>query len=160
LFAATFPSLKAGKFSILKTPMSFMLLKGSRSQWLSGKPLGPLSTRAYHSSQGPHLGASAALASKPSNDDSSSSGGSGRNRGRKSNTTNQRPHKNKSTSDLLNSYLVFKLCGVSPLVSATPTLIETAKKLNLTKPLYCGIKNTFFKHFCGESVLLLMEPFR
>jgi hypothetical protein len=20
----------------------------------------------------------------------------------------------------------------------------------LTKPLYCGIKNTFFKHFCGE----------
>lgn len=69
-----------------------------------------------------------------------------------------RPHKSKSTVDLLNSYLVFQLCSVSPLVSATPTIISLAQRLKLSTPLYCGIKSTFFKHFCGGENLKEVAP--
>lgn len=71
------------------------------------------------------------------------------------NSNSNRPFKDKKTSDLINSYMVFKLCGISPLVSATPTLIETAKKLRLSGPVYAGIKNTFFKHFCGKTTFFI-----
>lgn len=60
-----------------------------------------------------------------------------------------RPFKNKSTLELVNSLLVFRLCTIKPLVAATPSIIKTAERLALTYPLYTGIKATFFKHFCG-----------
>lgn len=147
---------------LLKTTsrsLAYLLQSSSSSGLLSLGPIRTSYASYYHSSHGPQLGASAALASKP---DPTSSGG--KHRGRGGSAQSQRPHKNKPTRDLLNSYLVFKLCGVTPLVSATPTLIETARKLNLTKPLYCGIKNTFFKHFCGgenlEEVAPTIEQFK
>lgn len=69
-----------------------------------------------------------------------------------------RPYQKKSTMQLLNSYMVFQLCKINPLVSSTPFLIESSHKLGVSKPFYSLIKATFFRHFCGGENLKEVIP--
>ncbi|KAJ3271167.1 inositol polyphosphate 5-phosphatase [Terramyces sp. JEL0728] len=67
--------------------------------------------------------------------------------------TINRPYKNKSTVDLLNSLAVMKLSKIKPLVSAFPTFI------NLNNPaINCMIKNTLFQVFCGGETIKQTIP--
>lgn len=63
-----------------------------------------------------------------------------------------RPHEDRSTLDLINSYAVFKLCTIPVVVETTPTIIEFMEKIGLSWPMYAIIKRTFFRHFCGKKV--------
>ncbi|KAJ3417232.1 hypothetical protein HDV05_006438 [Chytridiales sp. JEL 0842] len=75
-----------------------------------------------------------------------------------------RPYRDKSTFDLLNSYAVFKLCGVKPLVDYSEEIFEIADKLRVTPLVHGVVKNTFFRHFCGgeniKEVLPTMAAFQ
>ena len=62
----------------------------------------------------------------------------------------QRPYRNNSVPELLNSYSVFSMCGIKPLVSSVPTLIKLSKSTKTDPLLYFVVKNTFFRHFCGN----------
>ncbi|KAI9209070.1 FAD-linked oxidoreductase-like protein [Polychytrium aggregatum] len=77
---------------------------------------------------------------------------------------NARPYKDKSTIDLINSMMVFRLCTVPKIAEISAPILDTAQKANVHAPIYWGIKNTFFKHFCGgeniEEVLPTMEKFK
>ncbi|KAF9187548.1 hypothetical protein BGZ50_001895 [Haplosporangium sp. Z 11] len=55
----------------------------------------------------------------------------------------------KSTSDLLLSMLVYKLCTLDLLVEMAPKLISLAEAMHLTAPVYWVVRKTFFAHFCG-----------
>ncbi|KAF8940898.1 FAD-linked oxidoreductase-like protein [Dissophora ornata] len=55
----------------------------------------------------------------------------------------------KSTSDLMLSMLVYKLCTIGLLVDLAPKLISLAEMMHLTPPVYWIIRRTFFAQFCG-----------
>ncbi|KAF9927833.1 hypothetical protein FBU30_002836 [Linnemannia zychae] len=55
----------------------------------------------------------------------------------------------KSTSDLLLSMLVYKLCTFSLLVDLAPKIIHLAEMVHLTPPVYWAVRKTFFAQFCG-----------
>ncbi|KAF9899519.1 hypothetical protein EC991_008778 [Linnemannia zychae] len=55
----------------------------------------------------------------------------------------------KSTSDLLRSMLVYKLCTFSLLVDLAPKIIHLAEMVHLTPPVYWVVRKTFFAQFCG-----------
>ncbi|KAK3846170.1 MAG: FAD-linked oxidoreductase-like protein [Linnemannia gamsii] len=55
----------------------------------------------------------------------------------------------KSTSDLLLSMLVYKLCTFSLLVDLAPKIIHLAEMVHLTPPVYWVVRKTFFAQFCG-----------
>ncbi|KAF9363315.1 hypothetical protein BGX34_004421 [Mortierella sp. NVP85] len=55
----------------------------------------------------------------------------------------------KSTSELLLSMLVYKMCTIRLLVEMSPKLISLAEMLHLTPPVYWFIRKTFFAQFCG-----------
>ncbi|KAG0211499.1 hypothetical protein BGX33_004278, partial [Mortierella sp. NVP41] len=55
----------------------------------------------------------------------------------------------KSTSDLLLSMLVYKLCTFSLLVDLAPKIIHLAEMAHLTSPVYWVVRKTFFAQFCG-----------
>ncbi|KAI8891595.1 hypothetical protein BC833DRAFT_17385 [Globomyces pollinis-pini] len=61
-----------------------------------------------------------------------------------------RPYKNESTLNLINSLTVFQLCAVPPLVKHFPNFVKLAKATGTTPILNGVVKNTFFKHFCGN----------
>ncbi|KAJ3256465.1 hypothetical protein HK103_005463 [Boothiomyces macroporosus] len=69
------------------------------------------------------------------------------------NLASARPYKNESTLNLINSWAVFKLSGIRPLVNAFPTLVNIAKKTGTAPIMNAIIKQTFFKHFCGGENL-------
>ncbi|KNC98955.1 proline dehydrogenase [Spizellomyces punctatus DAOM BR117] len=69
-----------------------------------------------------------------------------------------RPYKTRSTAELLNSLLVFQLCAMPKIVEASPTILEWAEKMKLTRPVYAVIKQTFFRHFCGGEDLAEVVP--
>src|SRR6476469_331700 len=69
-----------------------------------------------------------------------------------------RPHAHKPLNDLINSYLVFQLCRFPLLIQSSMAIISTFEKLGLSRPLYWGIKSTFFKHFCGGENLKEVVP--
>ena len=62
----------------------------------------------------------------------------------------QRPYKSNKISELINSYTVLTLCGVSPLVNSVPSMVNLSKATRTDSLFYCAVKQTFFKHFCGE----------
>jgi hypothetical protein len=68
---------------------------------------------------------------------------------RGSHSANQRPHADKSISELINSLAVFRICTLTPLVNRSPQLLELSRSLGLSSPVHAAIKSTFFKHFCG-----------
>ncbi|KAG0300289.1 hypothetical protein BGZ97_003304, partial [Linnemannia gamsii] len=55
----------------------------------------------------------------------------------------------KSTSELMLSMLVYKLCTFSLLVDMAPRLISLAEMVHLTPPVYWFVRKTFFAQFCG-----------
>ncbi|KAI1319221.1 hypothetical protein EDD11_004615 [Mortierella claussenii] len=55
----------------------------------------------------------------------------------------------KSTSDLMLSMLVYKLCTFSLLVDLAPSLISLAEMVHMTPPVYWFVRKTFFAQFCG-----------
>ncbi|KAI8360062.1 FAD-linked oxidoreductase-like protein [Mortierella sp. GBAus27b] len=55
----------------------------------------------------------------------------------------------KSTSELLLSMLVYKMCTIQLLVELSPKLISLAEMLHLTPPVYWFVRKTFFAQFCG-----------
>ncbi|KAF9941213.1 hypothetical protein BGZ65_004783, partial [Modicella reniformis] len=55
----------------------------------------------------------------------------------------------KSTSELLLSMLVYKMCTIRLLVEMSPKLISLAEMLHLTPPVYWFVRKTFFAQFCG-----------
>jgi len=55
----------------------------------------------------------------------------------------------KSTSDLLLSMLVYKLCTFSLLVDLAPKITHLAEMVHLTPPVYWVVRKTFFAQFCG-----------
>ncbi|KAF9090210.1 hypothetical protein BGX23_006161 [Mortierella sp. AD031] len=55
----------------------------------------------------------------------------------------------KSTSELMLSMLVYKLCTFSLLVDLAPRLISLAEMVHLTPPVYWFVRKTFFAQFCG-----------
>ncbi|KAF9151060.1 hypothetical protein BG015_007128, partial [Linnemannia schmuckeri] len=55
----------------------------------------------------------------------------------------------KSTSELLLSMMVYKLCTFSLLVDLAPRLISLAEMVHLTPPVYWFVRKTFFAQFCG-----------
>ncbi|KAF9347767.1 hypothetical protein BGX26_000779 [Mortierella sp. AD094] len=55
----------------------------------------------------------------------------------------------KSTTDLMLSMLVYKLCTFGLLVDLAPNLISLAESMHLSPPVYWFIRNTFFAQFCG-----------
>ncbi|KAF9109031.1 hypothetical protein BGX27_008068 [Mortierella sp. AM989] len=55
----------------------------------------------------------------------------------------------KSTSDLLLSMLVYKMCTFSLLVRLAPKLIELAEMMHLSPVAYWVVRKTFFAQFCG-----------
>jgi proline dehydrogenase len=73
-------------------------------------------------------------------------------------------YRNKSTPELLLSFLIFKLCTFTPLVNVMPTVISTCETLHLTKPLFWVIKKTVFRQFCGgeneEEVIPVMQQLK
>ncbi|KAI9352688.1 FAD-linked oxidoreductase-like protein [Obelidium mucronatum] len=69
-----------------------------------------------------------------------------------------RPYKDKSTLELLNSYTVFKLCEFPPLVSMAPTVINIAERTGTKFLMNYGVKQTFFKHFCGGETISEVLP--
>ncbi|EGG16461.1 hypothetical protein DFA_08999 [Cavenderia fasciculata] len=58
-----------------------------------------------------------------------------------------------SSSDLLFSYFILKLCTIPFLSENGSHMIELAQKYGLTKPMYWIVKQTFFKHFCAGEVI-------
>ncbi|KAI8586691.1 FAD-linked oxidoreductase-like protein [Geranomyces variabilis] len=75
-----------------------------------------------------------------------------------------RPYENRTTAELINSLLVFRLCGMPWLVKSSGDLLELAEKLRLDPIAYAVVKRTFFKHFCGgenlEEVVPTMQTFK
>ncbi|KAJ3175385.1 hypothetical protein HDU87_006205 [Geranomyces variabilis] len=75
-----------------------------------------------------------------------------------------RPYENRTTAELMNSLLVFRLCGMPWLVKSSGDLLELAEKLRLDPIAYAVVKRTFFKHFCGgenlEEVVPTMQTFK
>ncbi|KAI8823586.1 FAD-linked oxidoreductase-like protein [Fimicolochytrium jonesii] len=69
-----------------------------------------------------------------------------------------RPYANRTTAELINSLLVFQLCGMPRLVEASPTILEWTEKMKLHGIAYAIIKRTFFKHFCGGEDLKEVVP--
>jgi len=64
-----------------------------------------------------------------------------------------KPHVSKSTFEVMNSYMVFKLCKIPGLISISPILISYMNKMGLGRAMDMIIKHTIFRHFCGgESV--------
>jgi proline dehydrogenase len=58
----------------------------------------------------------------------------------------------KSTSELIFSLLILKLCSIDLLTKYGPPLLEFADKIHCGAPIYWIIKKTFFKQFCaGEN---------
>ena len=55
----------------------------------------------------------------------------------------------KSTSELMLSMMVYKLCTFSLLVDLAPQLISLAEMVHLTPPVYWFVRKTFFAQFCG-----------
>lgn len=55
----------------------------------------------------------------------------------------------KSLGELLNSYVVFKLCQLEFLVKAAPQLIRVCETVGLGGVVEWGLRHTFFRHFCG-----------
>ncbi|KAF9993323.1 hypothetical protein BGZ80_001187 [Entomortierella chlamydospora] len=55
----------------------------------------------------------------------------------------------KSTTELMLSMLVYKLCTFGLLVDLAPNLISLAESLHLSPPVYWFIRRTFFAQFCG-----------
>ncbi|KAF9902415.1 hypothetical protein EC991_004962 [Linnemannia zychae] len=55
----------------------------------------------------------------------------------------------KSTSEIMLSMLVYKLCTFSLLVDLAPRLISLAEMVHLTPPVYWFVRKTFFAQFCG-----------
>ncbi|KAG0376451.1 hypothetical protein BGX24_007736 [Mortierella sp. AD032] len=55
----------------------------------------------------------------------------------------------KSTSELMLSMFVYKLCTFSLLVDLAPRLISLAEMVHLTPPVYWFVRKTFFAQFCG-----------
>ncbi|KAF9112919.1 hypothetical protein BGX27_002584 [Mortierella sp. AM989] len=55
----------------------------------------------------------------------------------------------KSTTDLMLSMLVYKLCTFKLLVDLAPQLISLAESMHLTSPVYWLVRKTFFAQFCG-----------
>lgn len=55
----------------------------------------------------------------------------------------------KTTSELLLSMLVYKMCSIRLLVELSPKLISLAEMLHVTPPVYWFIRKTFFAQFCG-----------
>jgi proline dehydrogenase len=69
-----------------------------------------------------------------------------------------RPYKNESMLSLVNSLLVFKACGIKPLVNSFPTILKGAQATGTTFILNSVVKKTFFKHFCGGENLKEVVP--
>ncbi|KAJ3256504.1 hypothetical protein HK103_005502 [Boothiomyces macroporosus] len=67
--------------------------------------------------------------------------------------TLDRPYKNKTTLDLLNSLAVMKFSKIKPLVSAFPTLINMNNNA-----VNCLIKKTLFPVFCGGETIKQTIP--
>ena len=55
----------------------------------------------------------------------------------------------KSTSELMLSMLVYKMCTFTLLVDLAPRLISLAEMVHLTSPVYWFVRKTFFAQFCG-----------
>ncbi|KAF9360119.1 hypothetical protein BGX26_010461 [Mortierella sp. AD094] len=55
----------------------------------------------------------------------------------------------KSTSELLLSMLVYKMCTFSLLVDLAPKLIQLAEMMHLNPPVYWVVRKTFLAQFCG-----------
>src|SRR5688572_8270514 len=51
-----------------------------------------------------------------------------------------RPYANRTTVELINSLLVFQLCGMRRLVEASPIILEWAEKMKLHGITYAVIK--------------------
>ncbi|KAF9572359.1 hypothetical protein EC968_010012 [Mortierella alpina] len=70
----------------------------------------------------------------------------------------------KSTSELLLSMFVYKLCSFSLLVDMAPVLIHLAERVHFTRPIYWIVRKTFFAQFCGgetaEDTVDTMNTFK
>ncbi|KAG0369530.1 hypothetical protein BGZ54_009673 [Gamsiella multidivaricata] len=70
----------------------------------------------------------------------------------------------KSTSDLLLSLFVYKMCTFNLLVDLTPKLIRLAEMMHLSAPAYWIGRKTFFAQFCGgetaEDCIGTMNSFK
>jgi hypothetical protein len=63
-----------------------------------------------------------------------------------------------ATADLLRAYLVFRACGLRPLVAHADSLLQTAYSVlgkGVTEAL---VKATFFRHFCAGETAQLIRP--
>ncbi|KAF9962208.1 hypothetical protein BGZ72_009284 [Mortierella alpina] len=69
-----------------------------------------------------------------------------------------------STSELLRSIFVYKLCSFSWLVDLAPKIIHLAEKVHFTLPVYWIVRRTFFAQFCGgetaEDCIDTMNAFK
>jgi proline dehydrogenase len=55
----------------------------------------------------------------------------------------------KSTEELLLGLFVYKLCTFSWIVDIAPHVLKITEALQLQKPVYWFVKNSFFSQFCG-----------
>lgn len=69
-----------------------------------------------------------------------------------------RPYKHANTTELINSYAVFKLSSYKILVDNVPNLIKFAKNTGTSFILHAIVKRTFFRHFCGGENLAEVVP--
>ncbi|KAJ3204122.1 hypothetical protein HK099_001259 [Clydaea vesicula] len=73
-------------------------------------------------------------------------------------SSNLRPHKSKSSLELINSLAVFKACSIPALVNNSDKILDIFEKFKLTPISNFIIKRTFFKHFCGGENLNEVLP--
>ena len=69
-----------------------------------------------------------------------------------------RPYRNNSIIELVNSYSVFSMCGIQPLVKSVPSLVKLSKTTKTDPLFFFVVKNTFFRHFCGGETLEEVVP--
>jgi len=63
-----------------------------------------------------------------------------------------------STTDLIRAYLVFKACGIKPLLTHADQVLQTSYRIlgkSLTEAI---VRHTFFRHFCAGETSKTIRP--
>ena len=64
----------------------------------------------------------------------------------------------KSSTDLVQSLIILRLCTLEPLVKYAPKIIQASMYAKLDALVFWVIKRTFFKHFCAGEDLDEVTP--
>lgn len=63
-----------------------------------------------------------------------------------------------TTADLVRAYLVFRACGLRPLVAHADAVLRTTYKVLGKSVTEALVKSTFFKHFCAGETAQGIRP--